>query len=261
LNLSDPQIIDRVNQLLKEGKRAVLCSLIWKEGSGPRDPGAKMLITSEGEVLGTIGGGGMERLLVREALKVLQENKPKILHFTMGVEPKEGAIPVDSKCGGEVKIYMDIVKPDPRLIILGSGLIAQATARYAEECDFHVIVIDDAESATQDNFPNMTLINRPYPDSLQQVEILSSDYFAILHGETGFELSGLRHAVKAGPAFIGLLGSSNKAREHKKQLKDEGYDPTNVDSVIGPIGLDIDAETPEEIGLSIVAQLIQVKRS
>ena len=160
-----------------------------------------------------------------------------------------------------MKIYMDIVKPDPRLIILGSGLIAQATARYAEECDFHVIVIDDAESATQDNFPNMTLINRPYPDSLQQVEILSSDYFAILHGETGFELSGLRHAVKAGPAFIGLLGSSNKAREHKKQLKDEGYDPTNVDSVIGPIGLDIDAETPEEIGLSIVAQLIQVKRS
>jgi xanthine dehydrogenase accessory factor len=219
-----------------------------------------MLITSEGEVIGTIGGGGMERLLVKEALQVLKENKPRILHFTMGVEPKEGAIPVDSKCGGEVKIFMDIVKPDPRLIILGSGLIAQATARYAQQCDFHVIVIDDAETATEANFSNMTLICSQYPDSLQQVEIFSSDYIAVIHGETEFELAGLRHAIQAEPTFIGLLGSRNKAQVHKEKLIKEGFNPIAVEKIVGPIGLDINAETPEEIGLSIVAQLILNKR-
>ena len=258
--MSDTEIILRLHQELEKGRAAVLCTLIVKEGSGPRDPGTKMLVTADGENLGTIGGGGMERLLVEEALGALEEGKPRTLHFALGVPAREGMIPVDSKCGGEVKIFMDVVKPDPRLIVMGSGLIAQAVARYAHDCGFMVVVVDDAETATPENFPEMTVVNDPYPESLKQVEIRQSDYVAMLHGETGFELAGLRHAVEAKPAFIGLLGSSNKAREHRKQLKEEGYDPEVLDSIKGPIGLDISAETPAEIGVSIVAELIQAKR-
>jgi len=245
---------------LDAGRPAVLCTLVHKEGSGPRDPGSKMLVTSSGEALGTIGGGGMERRLIDEALEALREGEPRTLHFAMGVPAREGMISVNSKCGGEVKIFMDVLKPESRLIIMGSGLIAQAVARYSIDCGFHVTVVDDADTATTENFSGVELVNDAYPESLTRVKIRSSDYVAMLHGETEFELAGLRHAVKARPAFIGLLGSRNKAKEHERQLKEEGYDPETVDAIRGPIGLEIDAETPEEIAVSIVAELIKVKR-
>ena len=257
--LSDPEIIARLKEELDAGRPCVLCTLTYKEGHGPRDPGSKMLVTMEGETMGTIGGGGMERLLVEEALVALKENNPRSFHFAMGVPAREGMIPVNSKCGGEVKIFMDVVKPDPGLIVMGSGLIAQAAARMAAECGFKVTVVDDAKTTIESNFPGMNLVNGPYPGSLKGVKVRPSDYVVVLHGETEFELAGLRHALKSGPAFIGLLGSSNKAREHKRQLKEEGYDPSAVDAIKGPIGLKIGAETPWEIGVSIAAELIKAR--
>jgi xanthine dehydrogenase accessory factor len=122
------------------------------------------------------------------------------------------------------------------------------------------MVVDDAETAKEENFPGVTLINDPYPDSLKKVDIRPSDYVAVFHGETPFELAALRHAAKARPAYIGLLGSANKARKHKEQLKKEGLDGKVLDAIHGPIGLDINAETPEEISISIVAEIIQKKR-
>jgi xanthine dehydrogenase accessory factor len=98
---------------LEKGKQVVLCTLYFKKGSGPRDPGAKMMVTSEGKAIGTIGGGGMERLLVSRALEVMKEGKPRSYHFAMGIPALEGMIPVDSKCGGEVKIFMDPINPEP----------------------------------------------------------------------------------------------------------------------------------------------------
>jgi xanthine dehydrogenase accessory factor len=257
--LSDPEIFTRLKDELDAGRPCVLCTLTYKEGHGPRDPGSKMLVTSGGETLGTIGGGGMERLLVEESLTAMREGRPRSLHFAMGVPAREGMIPVNSKCGGEVKIFLDVVKPEPALIVMGSGLIAQAAANMAARCGFKVTVVDDADTATEANFPAVNLVNGPYPANLKRVKIRPSDYVVVLHGETEFELAGLRHAVKAKPAFIGLLGSVNKAQEHKKQLKDEGLDASAVDAISGPIGLKIGAETPWEIGVSIVAQLIKAR--
>jgi xanthine dehydrogenase accessory factor len=219
-----------------------------------------MLVTLGGEALGTIGGGGVERRLIDEALEALNEGKPRSIHFALGVPAREGMISVDSKCGGEVNVFMDVLKPEPRLIIMGSGLIAQTVARYGRDCGFHVTVVDDADTANAENYPDVELVNDAYPESLTRVAIGSGDYVAMLHGETEFELAGLRHAVKARPAFIGLLGSRNKAKEHRRQLKEEGCDPEIVDAIRGPIGLEIGAETPEEIAVSIVAELIKARR-
>ena len=220
-----------------------------------------MVVTPDGVALGTIGGGGMERLIIKQALEVLVEGKPRTLHFAMGIPPREGMIAIDSKCGGEVKLFMDIVKPEPRLVIMGSGWISQATARYAKDCGFEVIVVDDAPTAKQDYFPGMTVVNGKYPESLNDVEIRPSDFVAVLHGETAFEIAALRYAVKAKPAYIGLLGSGNKAKKHREQLKSEGFDEKILEAMYAPIGLEINAETPEEIGVSIVAEMIKRKRS
>ena len=261
LPLSEYDIISRLLEELEAGKRAVLITLIHKQGSGPRETGSKMLITSEGLTLGTIGGGGMERILVKEALEALNKGRPRVIEFALGIQPREGMIPVESKCGGEVRIFIDVIKPTPRIIIMGSGVIAQAVARYANDCGFRIIVFDDSETARPEVFPFAKVMNDPYPASLKELDIKPSDYVLMLHGETDFELHGLRYAVKANPYFIGLLGSNNKSREHKKQLLDEGYPADVVEKIVGPVGLDIGAETPEEIGISIVAQLINIRRS
>lgn len=258
--MSDPEIFRRANEFLAKGQSVVLCTLTFKDGSGPRNPGAKMLVTPDGKSLGTIGGGGMERLIVKEAIEALGEGKPRTLHFAMGIPPREGMIPIDSKCGGEVKIFMDVVKPEPRLIIMGSGWIAQSVARYAKECGFEVIVVDDADTARQELFPGATIVNGKYPESLAGVEVRPSDFVAVLHGETPFEMAALRHAFKAKATYVGLLGSGNKAKKHREQLKGEGFDEKLLEAMCAPIGLDISAETPEEIGVSIVAEMIKKKR-
>ena len=201
----------------------------------------------------------MERLLVEESLAAIRESRPRSLYFALGVPAREGMISVNSKCGGEVKIFLDVVHPEPALIVMGSGLVAQATASMAARCGFKVTVVDDAETATEASFPGVTLVTEPYPASLEGVKIRPSDYVVMLHGDTEFELAGLRHAVRARPAFIGLLGSANKVREHKRHLKEDGLDASIVDTIKGPIGLMIGAETPWEIGVSIVSELIKVR--
>ncbi|MFQ6053234.1 MAG: XdhC family protein [Candidatus Bathyarchaeia archaeon] len=259
--MTDPEIFSRLYRLLGEGRCAVLCTIVGKRGSGPREVGAKMLVTPEGETFGTIGGGGMERRLVEEALGALRDGRPRTLTFALGVEPRGGAVAVDSKCGGEVEILLDVIKPDPRLIVVGSGHIGKPLAELASRAGFEIIVIDDAETATSERFPMATgILSGPFEEELERVEVRPLDFVAIVHGETGHELAALRSMIPRKPAYIGLLGSRHKAAEHRRHLRAEGFSGEEVDAVRAPIGLDIGAETPEEIAVSIVAELIRARR-
>lgn len=220
-----------------------------------------MLVDPNGGTIGSIGGGDMERRMVGEALEALREGCPRTVAFALGVEPREGAILVDSRCGGEVKVFLDVVKPDPRLIIVGSGHIAKPLAEFAQRAGFEVIVVDDAETATRERFPTAAELHTgPFEEELDRVEVRSSDFVAVVHGETLYELAALRSMLRRRPAYIGLLGSRNKAAEHKSQLLADGLGREEVDAIRAPIGLDIGAKTPEEIAVSIVAELIRARR-
>lgn len=219
-----------------------------------------MLVDSVGKTVGTIGGGEMERLLVKEAVKSL-ESGPKTIRFAMGVKPKKDAFSVDSKCGGEVNIFLDVIKPDPRLIIIGSGHIGEALSDFAKTVDFKVVVIDDASSATQENFSSIELYNGPFEEELERVRVTPSDFVAIVHGESDYELKALRKILTKKPVYIGLLGSVHKHEEHSQKLLNEGYPREAVMKIKGPIGLEINAESPEEIAISILAELIKIKNA
>lgn len=259
--MSDPEIFTRLNQLLSEGKPVVLCTLMRKEGSGPRDEGAKMLVEPDGAVFGTIGGGSMERQVIDEALEAIREGKLRKMNFAMGVEPKEGDIVVDSRCGGEVTILLDVIKPNPRIIMIGSGHIAKPVAELAAQTGFEVILIDDAQTATKARFPNTEIHTGNFREALKEVKAYTSDYLVIVHGETDYELQTLRRFLPDKLSYMGLLGSKNKARKHREQLESEGYSDTDFERLSGPIGIDIGAETPEEIAVSIVAELIEARRT
>jgi xanthine dehydrogenase accessory factor len=258
--LSTSEIISKLKDLLNQGTSVVLCTLVEKNGSGPRDEGAKMLIDHEGKVFGTIGGGSMERLLIAEALKALKDNKPRTVSFALGVEPLEGSLVVDSKCGGEVRIFMDVLKPDPRLVIIGSGHIGMPLAKMAHEVGFQVIIIDDAPTATFKRFPFAKNVRSgSFVEELKLVETTSTDFIAIVHGETPYELEALRRFLPDKPAYIGVLGSKNKINQHKEQLLSEGFAYDDLKRIKGPIGINIGARNPEEIAVSIVAELIEIR--
>lgn len=259
--MSDTEILSRLSRIFNEGKPAVLCTIVEKRGSGPRGEGAKMLVYGDGSTFGTIGGGGMERRLVKEALEAIRDGCPRTIAFTMGVEPKEDAVDVDSKCGGEVKVFLDVMKPDPRLIVVGSGHIGKPLADLANAVGFEIIVVDDALTANPERFPYAKkILSGPFEEELKKIDLKPSDFVAIVHGETPYELAALRCFLSHKPAYIGLLGSRNKAREHKGQLISEGYSKEDVEQISAPIGLDIGAETAEEIAVSIIAELIEVRR-
>jgi xanthine dehydrogenase accessory factor len=203
----------------------------------------------------------MERRLIEEALKSLEEGKPRTITFALGVEPREGAIPIDSRCGGEVKIFMDIVKPDPKLIVIGSGHIGMPLAHLAHEAGFETIVVDDAPTTTRERFPHAVEIRSgPFQREIESLETTPADYVAIVHGESWYELVSLRGLLPRKPAYVGLLGSRSKAERITGRLISEGLAAVDVERISSPIGIEIGAETPEEIAVSIVAELIKVRR-
>jgi xanthine dehydrogenase accessory factor len=229
--LNDPRLVAQLQELLRKGKPVALCTIVEKTGSSPRNEGAKMIIDSDGNTYGTVGGGGMERRLI------------------------------ESRCGGEVKIFMDIVKPDPRLIVIGSGHIGMPLAHLAHETGFETIVVDDAPTTTRERFPHAAEIHsNPFQEEIEGIETTPADYVAIVHGESWYELTALRGLLPRKPAYVGLLGSRNKAGMISERLISEGLSVEDVARISSPIGIDIGAETPEEIAVSIVAELIKVRR-
>jgi len=258
--VKDSQLFDQLNRLLKAGKSAALCLLISKRGYGPREVGAKMLVDEDGNAMGTIGGSEMERIIVEEALKAIREGKHRSISFALGVEPREGMIPLKSECGGEVEVFIDVIKPDPRLIIIGSGHIAKPLADLAHMVGFEVIIVDDAPTATRERFPYAEIRSGPFEQEISRLEVGSNDYVAIVHGETQYELTALRTMLRRRPAYIGLLGSRHKVERRRARLREEGFSEEEVNRIRGPIGIEIGAETPEEIAVSILAEIIKVRR-
>ncbi|MEM4727997.1 MAG: XdhC family protein [Candidatus Bathyarchaeia archaeon] len=258
--MSDVEILRRLTDLLEGGRPAALCTLIEKRGSAPRGVGAKMIVDADGNSYGTIGGGDMERKIVKEALEAIREGRPRVLSFALGVEPGEGAIPVESMCGGEVRVFIDVLRPEPKLIIIGSGHIAKPLATLAEIVGLEAIVVDDAETATAERFPKVReLRTGPFERELEELKVRPSDFVAIVHGDERHELEALRRMLgKTG--YIGLLGSRRKAEAHKRRLMEMGFNEEDVRRIHAPIGLDIGATTPEEIAISIMAEIIRERR-
>jgi len=254
------ELFEELSRILKMGRKAALCILVSKRGYGPREVGAKMLVDEEGNAMGTIGGSEMERIIIEEALKAMREGKPRSISFALGVKPREGMIPLKSECGGEVEVFIDVIQPDPRLIIIGSGHIAKPLADLAHMVGFEVVIVDDAPTATEERFPYAEIHSGPFEEELKRLEVRPTDYVAIVHGETPYELAALRVMLRKHPAYIGLLGSRHKVERHKAKLREEGFTEDELKRIRGPIGIEIGAETPEEIAVSIIAEIIKARR-
>ncbi len=260
---SDVELLAEARRLLEQGTRLTLCTIIEKKGSGPRDIGTKMIVGEDGTMYGTIGGGTLEKALVDECTKVLREHTARTVTFSMTREGEEGMVATGLICGGQMTVFIDVLEPDPRLIIVGSGHVALPLARLADVVGFAVTIIDDdAERANEERFPMAErIIAGDFANAVGELEVCPDDFIVIAHGDPEYDYIALKTIAEKKPAYIGLLGSRTKVAQFLERLQSHGIRAEDLTVLHAPVGVAIGAQTPEEIGISILAEVIRHKRN
>ncbi len=256
-------IYEVASEAIKHGKDFTLCIIVEKQGSAPRDVGAKMIVFPDGTKIGTLGGGTFERLVIKEALKALEEGKSKAVVFSFMEKSPPGTIPTGLICGGLAKVYIDVVKFKPTIYILGAGHIAKPLGDLANTLGYPIVVVDDNQDlANKERYPYAKkIIVDEWDSALEKVNPKEGDLIVIVYGEVEKDYKALKKAINSKASYIGLLGSRRKVKIFIERLRSEGID---VDKLRGrlyaPIGLDLNADTPEEIAVSIMAEILKVTR-
>jgi xanthine dehydrogenase accessory factor len=329
-------IYETIEQYLAEGKTGILATVIYRDGSAPRDVGAKMLVGEDGKCFGTVGGGRLESDACREAMNIMDKGELKILNIRMD----SNAVADDGMlCGGNVDILLEpvlqkyrgvykrigeMLQQDARAIVVtkfggafsktlieeslavtgdvlpeketeelhnylnekrpyyvsggmiieplqslsvlyvfGAGHISQFLACIARIVDFHVVVIDDREEfANRERFPDAAeVIADDFHNVLNRLDFTGKEYVAIVTRGHQYDADVLEEVLKRKTKYVGMIGSRRKVRIILDHMRKNGFDEETIASVHSPIGLSIHAETPQEIAVSIVAELIAVRRT
>ena len=251
-------IYTEITKIRDEGGEAALATVISASGSTPREEGAKMLIRLDGSITGTIGGGSIELRVIKEAIEVIKRGKPKHLSYRLKEGEDLGMI-----CGGDTEVFVEPIVSTPTLFILGGGHISFSLARIGDLLGFKIVVVDDRpEYATTQRFPEADrVLVTSYDKAFSELKVGKSGYVVIVtHGHKG-DAASLEGALSTEAKYIGMIGSKTKNISVYARLKANGITQQQLDRVHAPIGLRIRAQTPEEIAVSIMAEIIQVRHS
>jgi len=252
-------IFAEIAKLRREGRKAALATIVQVQGSIPSYESAKILIRDDGSIVGTVGGGCVEAEVWSVAQDVMREEKPRRLHFNLNAQPEydNGLV-----CGGSLDIFVEPILATPTAYLFGGGHVSLSVARIARLAGFDVVVSDDrAAFANPDRFPEAVETHAgPWSEIFPMLKINGLSYLVLAtRGHKG-DLDCLRWALTTPAGYIGMIGSRRKFIEISRVLEGEGVSAEKLARVHSPIGLDIGALTPEEIAVSIVAEMIAVRR-
>jgi len=251
-------VYQELAELENHGGSAALCTVTHSRGSTPRQVGSKMLVYPDGRVSGTIGGGEMESRVITTALDVIDKGLPQKLDFSFS-DPAQGDAGV---CGGQMEVFVDPVQPKPTIVVIGAGHVGQAVVHLAHWLGFHVIVSDDRpEFATPDAAPyaDKYLIGTA-AELANTIEINPHTYLVLTTRNSGLDVEGLPALLDSQAAYIGAIGSKRRWQITRKKLKELGISKKKLDAVVSPMGIEINADSPEEIAVSILSEIIMLRR-
>lgn len=252
------EIYREMVDMMSRGEGGVLATITASKGSAPRKEGAKMLVRRDGSFIGTIGGGGVEKLVLEKAPEVFNSGQPVMVHFDMSGSGREAAM----ICGGQIDVFLEPFGAQETLYLFGAGHVSQSTATIAKKLGFRLVIIDprpDYNNATR--FPDADLlIVKDFKESFGELRVTHNDYIVIYTTGHLFDEVCLTFAVGTDAKYIGMIGSRKKSVEIKNRVIENGGSKEKVDKVHSPIGIEIGAETPEEIAISIMAEIIKIKR-
>jgi xanthine dehydrogenase accessory factor len=250
-------IYQQVSELEQKGQGGVLCTIIQSRGSTPRHAGSKMLVFPNGTFVGSVGGGEIESRVISEALAAYIDGVTRKLEYNM-IDPSAGDPGV---CGGTVEVYVEPILPKPRLVIIGCGHVGKVTANLAKWLGFKVAVSDDRpEYCNQEFIPEA---DEFYPVKMEDLpnamEITPHTYIVITTRGSNVDVDGMAPLFESTAKYIGVIGSKRRWVTTRKGLLDKGVSEEKLNRVFSPIGLELGAETPEEIAVSIMAEVIMVR--
>jgi xanthine dehydrogenase accessory factor len=252
-------IYEEIVALRQQGRRGAIATIVNVRGSIPSFETAKMLIRDDGSIVGTVGGGCVEADVWQAAKDVMETEKPRTLTFNLNQNPKYDTGLV---CGGTLDIFIEPVLPAARLYIFGAGHVAQSLYKTAQLAGFDISVIDDRETyANRERFPEAKdVIAEDFDQAMARLTPTETSYIVIVTRGHRDDMRVLRWAVKTRARYIGMIGSKRKTITIFRELVREGIPEQLFERVHAPVGFDIGAITPEEIAISITAELIAARR-
>jgi len=243
---------------IEAGSQAgVFCTIVRSQGSTPRGVGSKMIVYPDGSILGTVGGGEVESRVIDEALDSLKSGTPRILTYSM-VDPQRGDPGV---CGGQLEVFLEPILPPSTLLLIGGGHVGKSVAHLAKWLEFRVVVCDDrTEFCSPEVIPDA---DEFYPVSIEELsknlEITAWTYIVLTTRGSNVDVEGLPFLLGTPAAYIGVIGSRRRWELTLRNLVDAGIKKELLAKVHSPIGLELNAETPNEIAVSIMAEILMLR--
>jgi xanthine dehydrogenase accessory factor len=252
-------IYTEICNLRQQGRRSALATIVNVHGSIPSVAAAKMLVRDDGSILGTVGGGCVESDVLKGAMEVMKDEKPRTFTFNLNQSPDDDTGLV---CGGSLQVFVEPIIPPPVLYIFGAGHVGINIYKVALIAGFDIVVVDDRDTfANRERFPEARDVRSGDLDLIfSQLNPPPDSYIVIVTRGHRYDLRVLRWALDTRAAYIGMIGSVRKVHTVFEQLEAEGTPATAFDRVYAPVGLQIGAANPEEIAISVVAEIIGLRR-
>jgi xanthine dehydrogenase accessory factor len=256
---TDRTITRALADALDAGVAVAMATVVRTQNSVPRHAGAKMLVYADGRQLGTIGGGEMESRVLAAAADAMTSGRPSYLEFDL-VDPARGDPGV---CGGSAFIYLEPYMPREHVLVIGCGHVGAAVIELAHWLGFRVTALDDrVDVADPASLPDAdAVLAGPLAESLRHVDIDTSTHAVLVTRNVAVDVEVLPMVLDSPARSVGVMGSSRRWATTRAQLADAGVDGERLDRVNAPIGLDDDAETPAEIALSIMTQIVGLRHA
>ena len=247
---SDKALLEEANKLMQASQPFAWVTIINQEGSSARHLGSSMLVTSEGKVIGTVGGAIAELQLIEQSIQAIKEGKPRTIKMPLPV------------CAGVITCFVNVFHAPEQLILVGAGHVAQPISKLAKMLGFQVTVIDDRpDYGTKERFPEADrIIVDDWAKALKELQIDQDTYIVILTYAGESDELALRTVVGSKAAYIGMISSESKAKGILSKLRRDGIPDELLRKVVTPIGLDIGAETPAEIAVSTMAEIVMRRK-
>jgi len=252
-------VFDELIHLRGLGQKCALATIVQVRGSIPSFESAKLLVREDGSMAGTIGGGCVEAEVWNAAREVIATGKPRHMSFSLG---QDAAYDNGLICGGQLDVFVECVTPQPNAIIFGGGHISKSLAKVLDLAGFRVSVSDNREAfANRERFPEAAEIHADeYEDLYPKLNITESTYIVIVTRGHRDDMRVLRWAVTTPAKYIAMIGSKRKVIAVIRELEKEGLGSEAFDRIYAPMGFEIGAVSPEEIAISVAAEMIAMRR-
>jgi len=250
-------VIGELAAAIERGEPVVLATVVRTRRSVPRRPGSKMLVHADGTTSGSVGGGELEHRVTLEAVEALADGRPRLVSYSL-VDPAEGDPGV---CGGEAEIYLEPFMPTPTVLIVGAGHVGRAVSELASWLGLRTVIWDDRSGMADGVDAEVAAaLSGPIGDALAAEPLTACDSVVVVTRNVSLDVEILPQLLATPAHYIGLMGSERRWSTTRAALLAAGVEEAELERVRAPIGVEIHAETPEEIAVSILAEVIGERR-